>query len=158
MPGRYLEEFTVGEVIHHETTRTITEVDNVLFSTMSMNPQRLHLDYEFAANSIHKKPLVNGMFTFALMMGLTVNETTQGTTEGNLGFEKVEFPNPVFYGDTIRVETQILAVRPSNSRPGTGIVQFEHRAINQRGDVVVRCKRAGLMRGLAMKPKEPAHG
>lgn len=152
MPGKYLEEFVVGEVIHHETTRTVTEVDNVMFSTMSMNPQRLHLDYEFASHSIHKKPLVNGMFTFALMMGLTVNETTQGTTEGNLGFEKVEFPRPVFYGDTIRVESEILGVRRSKSRPQTGIVEFEHRAINQRGEVVVRCRRAGLMRSISMKP------
>lgn len=151
MPGRYLEQFTVGEVIRHETTRTITEVDNVLFSTMSMNPQPLHLDYEFAARSIHGRPLVNGMFTFALMMGLTVSETTLGTTEGNLGFEDVQFPNPVFYGDTIRVETEVLGVRPSKSRPGTGIVQFEHRAMNQAGKVVVRCRRAGLMRALPAK-------
>lgn len=158
MPGKYFEEFVVGEVIRHDTTRTVTEVDNVLFSTMSMNPQRLHLDYEFAAGSMHGKPLVNGMFTFALMMGITVNETTQGTTEGNLGFEKVEFPSPVFYGDTIRVETEILGARASKSRPETGIVQFEHRAINQRGEVVVRCKRAGLMRALAMKPQGSAHG
>ena len=152
MTVKYLEEFVVGEVIHHETTRTITEVDNVVCSTMSMNPQRLHLDYEFASQSIHKKPLVNGMFTLALMMGLTVNETTQGTTEGNLGFEKVEFPLPVFYGDTIRVESEILGVRSSKSRPQTGIVEFEHRAINQRGEVVVRCKRAGLIRSISMKP------
>jgi acyl dehydratase len=151
MPGRYFEEFSVGEVIRHETTRTITEVDNVLFSTMTMNPQPLHLDYEFAARSIHKRPLVNGMFTFALMMGLTVSETTLGTTEGNLGFDDVQFPNPVFYGDTIHVESEVLAVRASQSRPGMGIVRFEHRAINQNGQIVVRCRRAGLMRGLAMK-------
>ena len=157
MPGRYLEEFKVGEVIRHETTRTVTEVDNVVFSTMTMNPQPLHLDYAFAARSIHGKPLVNGMFTFALMMGLTVNETTLGTTEGNLGFEGVEVPHPVFYGDTIHVETEVLAARASKSRPGTGIVQFEHRAINQDGKVVVRCKRAGLMRALSQKPAGAPH-
>ena len=152
MPGRYLEEYMVGDVIQHETTRTITEGDNVLFCSISMNPQPLHLDYHFAAQSIHKRPLVNGMYTFALMMGLTVNETTLGTTDGNLGFENVEFPNPVFYGDTIRVETKVLGVRPSKSRPNVGIVQFEHRAINMDGAVVVRCKRAGLMRSISTKP------
>lgn len=151
MPGRYLEEFVVGEVIRHETTRTVTEVDNVLFSTMTMNPQPLHLDYEFAAKSIHKRPLVNGMFTFSMLMGLTVSETTLGTTEGNLGFEDVKFPAPVFYGDTIRGETEVLAVRPSKSRPTTGIVNFEHRAINQAGVVVVICRRAALIR--AGRPK-----
>jgi len=146
MPGKYFEEFVVGDVIRHETTRTITEVDNILFSTMSMNPQPLHLDYHFAEQSMHGKPLVNGMFTFALMMGLTVNETTLGTTEGNLGFENVQFPSPVFYGDTIRVETEVLAVRRSNSRPHLGIVKFRHSAVNQRGETVVTCERAGLMR------------
>ncbi len=157
MPGRYLEEFVVGEVIRHEITRTVTEGDNVVFSTMTMNPQPLHLDYEFASHSMHGKPLVNGMFTFALMMGLTVIETTLGTTEGNLGFEMVEFPAPVFYGDTITAETEILGVRPSKSRPGLGIVQFEHRAVNQRGEVVVRCKRAGLMRARNYKATEASH-
>lgn len=158
MPGLYLEEFVVGQIIRHETTRSVTEADNIFFSTMTMNPQPLHLDYHFAAQSIHKRPLVNGMFTFSLMMGLTVNETTLGTTEGNLGFEGVEFPNPVFYGDTIRVETEVLAVRPSKSRPGLGIVNFEHRALNQSGQVVVRCKRAGLMRALSMKPADKQRG
>lgn len=153
MPGRYLEEFVVGEVIHHETTRTITEGDNITFSTMTMNNQPLHIDYHFAAKSIHKRPLVNGMFTLSLMMGLTVTETTLGTTEGNLAFELVEFPNPVFYNDTIRVETEILAVRPSKSRPNLGIVHFEHRAINMDGLVVVRARRAGLMRSISMKPE-----
>jgi acyl dehydratase len=155
MPGRYYEQLEVGQVIAHEVRRTVTEGDNIQFSTLSMNPQRLHLDYEFAKESIHGKPLVNGMFTFALMMGLTVNELTQGTTEGNLGFEQVEFPKPVFYGDTIRAETKVLGKRESGSRPNLGIVQFEHRALNQRGEVVLRCKRAGLMRKL---PQEGAGG
>ncbi len=158
MPGRYLEEFVVGEVIHHETTRTITECDNIFFPTMTMNPQPLHLDYYQAAKSIHKQPLVNGMFTLSLMMGLTVNETTLGTTEGNLAFELVEFPNPVFYNDTIRVETEILSVRASKSRPNLGIVNFEHRAINMDDKVVVRARRAGLMRSISMKPEVKKNG
>ncbi|HTV67840.1 MAG TPA: MaoC family dehydratase [Rhizobiaceae bacterium] len=149
MPGRYFEEFTPGEVIKHEITRTITEVDNILFSSLTINTQPLHIDYHFAAKSIHGKPLVNGMFTLSLMMGITVPETTLGTTEGNLGFSDITFPAPVFYGDTIRVETEVIETRPSSSRPGLGIVQLEHRAINQDGKVVVRCKRAGLMRGKA---------
>lgn len=149
MPGRYLEEFKVGDVIQHELRRTITETDNIQFCAMTMNPQPLHVDYAFAATSVHKRPLVNGMLTFSLMMGLTVIETTLGTTEGNFGYENVEFPAPVFYGDTIRVETEILGARASKSRPGLGIVNFEHRAINQNGVVVLRCKRAGLMRAKA---------
>jgi len=153
MAGRHLEEFTVGEVIRHEITRTITETDNILFCSLTMNPQPLHIDYEFAAKSIHKRPLVNGMYTLSLMMGLTVTETTLGTTEGNLGFEMIEFPTPVFYGDTVRIETEVLETRASRSRPGLGIVRFEHRAINQQGKIVVRCRRAGLVRR-----KEEAHG
>lgn len=146
MPGRYFEEFEVGEVISHEMTRTVTEVDNILFSSLTLNVQPLHIDYHFAAKSSHGQPLVNGMFTFSLMMGITVPETTLGTTEGNLGFSDVAFPAPVYYGDTIRVETEILETRASKSKPGLGIVQFEHRAVNQDGKVVVSCRRAGLMR------------
>jgi len=146
MTGLYFEELEVGTVVRHELTRTITESDNIAFSMMTMNPQPLHIDYVEAAKSIHGKPLVNGMYTLSLMMGLTVIETTLGTTEGNLGFEGIEFPNPVFYGDTIRVETEVLGSRASASRPKLGIVTFEHRAINQDGKVVVRAKRAGLMR------------
>jgi len=153
MPGRHLEEFVVGQVIRHEITRTITETDNILFCSLTMNPQPLHLDYEFAAKSMHKRPLVNGMFTLSLMMGLTVTETTLGTTEGNLGFETIEFPTPVFYGDTVRIETEVLETRASRSRPNLGIVRFEHRAINQDGKIVVRCRRAGLIRR-----KEQARG
>ena len=146
MPGRHLEEFVVGEVILHEITRTITETDNILFCSLTMNPQPLHIDYEFAGKSMHKRPLVNGMFTLSLMMGLTVTQTTLGTTEGNLGFEMIEFPTPVFYGDTVRIETEVLETRPSKSRPNLGIVRFEHRAINQDGKIVVRCRRSGLIR------------
>ena len=146
MPGRYFEEFQPGEVIRHEITRTITEGDNILFSSITNNTQPLHLDYHFAAKSIHGRPLVNGMFTLSLMMGITVPETTLGTTEGNLGFSDIVFPTPVFYGDTIRVETEVIDKRLSSSRPGLGIVNFEHRAINQDGKVAVRCRRAGLIR------------
>ena len=146
MPGRYFEDFSVGDVIAHEITRTVTEGDNVLFSTMTMNPQPLHLDYEAAAASIHGRPLVNGMFTLSLLVGLTVLETTLGTTEGNLGFQQVDFPIPVFYGDTIRAQTEVLEVRASKSRPAHGIVYFEHRALNQKGQIVVRARRAALMR------------
>jgi acyl dehydratase len=144
--GRHYEDFTAGEVIAHAITRTVTEVDNILFSSLTINTQPLHLDYHFAAGSIHGRPLVNGMFTLSLMMGITVPETTLGTTEGNLGFTDIAFPAPVFYGDTIRVETEILGKRRSKSRPGLGIVEFEHRAIKHDGTVVVRCRRAGLMR------------
>ena len=146
MPGRYYEEFNVGEVIRHEITRTITEYDNISFCSNTINVQPLHLDYEFAAKSTHKRPLVNGLFTMSLMMGITVLETTLGTTEGNLGFEEMNFPAPVFYGDTIRVETEILGKRVSKSRPGLGIVRFRHSAINQDDKVVVTCIRNGLMR------------
>ena len=146
MTGKYFDEFNVGEVIKHEITRTVTEVDNIMFSSLTLNMQPLHIDYEFASNSMHGKPLVNGMFTLSLMMGITVPETTLGTTEGNLGFSDIKFPAPVFYGDTIHVETEILNLRPSGSRPMLGIVEFEHRAINQKGDVVVSCRRAGLIK------------
>ena len=146
MTGKYFDEFNVGEVIKHEITRTVTEVDNIMFSSLTLNMQPLHIDYEFASNSMHGKPLVNGMFTLSLMMGITVPETTLGTTEGNLGFSDIKFPAPVFYGDTIHVETEILNLRPSGSRPKLGIVEFEHRAINQKGDVVVSCRRAGLIK------------
>ncbi len=146
MPGRYFEEFAVGDVIAHEITRTVTEGDNILFSTMTMNPQPLHLDYEAAAASIHGRPLVNGMFTLSLLLGISVLEATLGTTEGNLGFQRVDFPVPVFYGDTIHAETEVLDVRTSRSRPAFGIVTFEHRAINQAGHIVVRARRSALMR------------
>lgn len=145
MAGRYFEEFRVGEVFVHEPSRTVTEADNVIFSTMSMNPQPLHLDAHFAATTMHGRPVVNGMFTFALMMGLTVHDTTLGTTLGNLGFESVRFHAPVFAGDTLTAETEVLETRESTSRPGTGIVTFEHRARNQRGELLITCRRAGLM-------------
>jgi acyl dehydratase len=145
MPGRYFEDFAVGQVFRHEPGRTVTEMDNVLFSTLTMNPQPLHLDHEFAKTTVFGRPLVNSLFTLGLLVGLSVRDTTLGTTVGNLGFERVEFPAPVFAGDTIYAETEVVAVRPSRSHPEWGLVTFEHRATNQRGQVVARCRRAAMM-------------
>ncbi len=145
MPGLYLEELEPGAVYRHEPGRTVTETDNLLFSTLSMNPQPLHLDAEFAAKSPFGRILVNSLFTLATLIGLSVRDTTLGTTIGNLGFEKVEFPNPVFIGDTLYAETQVLERRESKSKPDRGIVTFEHRARNQRGELVARCVRQAMM-------------
>lgn len=145
MPGRCYEELEQGMVISHQPSRTVTETDNVLFSSLTMNPQPLHLDAEFAATTHYGKPLVNGLFTLSLMMGLTVMDTTLGTTGGNLGFEQIEFSAPVFYGDTMTAETEVISKRLSASRPEFGIVVFEHRCRNQRGEIVVRCRRSGLI-------------
>jgi acyl dehydratase len=144
--GRWFEELPVGLVVHHALTRTVTETDNVLFTTMTMNPQPLHLDAEFAAGTEFGQRLVNSMFTVALLVGMTVPELTHGTTVANLGFEEIVFPSPVFHGDTIHAETEVVAARPSSSRPDAGIVTFEHRAFDQRGTVVCRCRRNALMR------------
>ena len=143
--GKWFEELELGLVIHHRTTRTITEADNVFFSTMTMNPQPLHLDREFAAQSEFGQPLVNSMLTLSLLIGLSVPEITFGTLVANLGFERIEFPKPVFHGDTIHAESTVISSRASNSRPNAGIVGIEHRAINQRGEVVCRCVRNVLM-------------
>ena len=145
MPGKYFDELAVGHVFKHDPGRTVTETDNLLFSALSMNPQPLHLDAEFARATEFGQRLVNSLFTLALGVGLSVGDTTLGTTVGNLGFEKVEFPKPVFIGDTLRAETEVLALRESRSRPGQGIATFEHRAHNQRGELVMRCQRAALM-------------
>jgi len=149
MSGLWFEELTPGLVIEHAITRTVTETDNTLFSVMTMNPQPLHLDEAFAANTQWGTRIVNSLFTLSLLVGISVHETTLGTTVGNLGFEEVAFPAPVFPGDSIRAQTEVLAARPSSSRAGEGIVTFEHRAFNQRGELVARCRRAALMR---MKP------
>jgi acyl dehydratase len=143
--GRWFEEMAVGDVVTHAVTRTVTEADNVTFSTMTMNPQPLHLDAEFAAASEFGRPLVNSLFTLGLLVGLSVWELTLGTTVANLGFQEIEFPKPVFIGDTIHAETLILETRPSNSRPTAGIVTFEHVARNQEGVIVARCRRVALM-------------
>jgi acyl dehydratase len=145
MAGLYLEEFVVGQVIKHSLTKSVTESDNMLFSTMTLNPQPLHIDFDFAAKSEWGKPLVNSLFTLGLMIGISVHDTTLGTTIGNLGMTDTAFPNPVFHGDTIRVETEIVAVRESKSKPDRGIVTFEHRAFNQNGILVAQCTRQAMM-------------
>lgn len=146
LSGRWFEELVVGDVVGHAVTRTVTEADNVLFTCLTMNPQPMHLDAEFAARHEFGKPLVNSLFTLGLVVGLAVPELTLGTTIANLGFDVVEFPNPVFAGDTVWAETEIVAARPSGSRPEAGIVTFEHRAFNQDDRLVCRCRRAALMR------------
>jgi len=145
MAGLYFEEFEVGHTFKHELRRTITEADNMLFSNMTLNPQPLHIDFDFASKTEFGKPLVNSLFTLGLMIGISVNDTTIGTTVGNLGMSEVKFPKPLFHGDTIRVETEVKNVRESKSRPTQGIVIFEHRAYNQNSDLVAICERAALM-------------
>src|SRR5580704_4785845 len=146
MAGKYFEELTVGLVVQHQPGRTVTETDNLLFTTMTMNVQPLHLDAEFSKNAEFGQRLVNSIFTLGLVVGLSVADLTLGTTVGNLGFEKVEFPKPVFIGDTLSTETEIKEVRPSKTRPQWGVVIFEHRGKNQRGEIVMTCLRAGMMR------------
>jgi acyl dehydratase len=145
MAGLTFDEFKVGQVFTHQPSRTVTEADNLLFSTMTMNPQPLHLDAEFAKSSHFGKILVNSIFTLGLVVGLSVGETTLGTTVGNLGFEKIEFPKPVFIGDTITATTEVVDKRESKSRPEWGIVTFVHKGVNQRGEVVAVCKRQAMM-------------
>ncbi|MCP4317134.1 MAG: MaoC family dehydratase [Hyphomicrobiales bacterium] len=145
MPGLYLQEFSVGQVIRHELRRTITESDNMLFSNMTLNPQPLHIDFDFAAKSEWGKPLVNSLFTLGLLIGISVNDTTMGTTIGNLGMTDVLFPHPMFHGDTLRVETEIISVRESKSKNDRGIVEFEHRGYNQDGALVASCRRQAMM-------------
>lgn len=144
--GRWFEDLPVGLVVKHAVTRTVTEADNVLFTCLTMNPQPLHLDEEFASRTEFGTRLVNSLFTLGLLVGLTVHDLTLGTTVANLGFEGIDFPKPVFHGDTIRAETEVVATRASKSRPDAGIVTFEHRAYNQRGELVARCRRNALMR------------
>jgi acyl dehydratase len=146
MAGRYLEEFVVGEVFKHALTRTVTEGDNVLFSVMTMNPQPLHIDFDFASKSEWGKPLVNSLLTLGLMIGISVHETTLGTTVANLGMTETVFPHPVFHGDTIRVETIVIDVRESRTKPDRGIVEFEHSAFNQHGALVAKCRRQAMIR------------
>ena len=146
MAGLYFEEFTVGQVFRHQPGRTVTEADNVLFTTMTMNPQPLHLDAAFAAETEFGQRLVNSLLTLGIAVGLSVGDTTLGTTVANLGFDKIEFPKPVFHGDTLYVETEIVEKRESRSRRDAGVVFFEHRATNQRAELVARIRRAGLMR------------
>ncbi len=145
MAGLYLEDLEPGRVFQHQPGRTVTETDNLLFTTLSMNVQPLHLDAEFARESEFGQILVNSLFTFATMIGLSVGDTTLGTTVANLGFDKVQFPAPVFIGDTLRAETEVVDRRESRSKADRGIVTFEHRAHNQRGELVARCLRSAMM-------------
>ena len=147
MAGRWFHEWAVGDRLVHEIRRTVTETDNLLFTTMTHNPQPLHLDAEFAAKSEFGQILVNGTFTFALMVGLSVAETTLGTLVANLGYDKLVMPKPVFIGDTLRAESEVAEVRPSKSRPGAGVVTFIHRLLNQRDEVVCQCLRSALVNG-----------
>jgi len=146
MAGLYFEEFSVGQIFEHPIHRTLTETDNVLFTAMTHNPARLHLDEEYCRNETEfGQRIVNSAFTLALMVGISVHETTLGTTVANLGWDEVRFPRPLFHGDTIRVESEVVEIRESKSRPNNGIVIFEHRAYNQKDELVAVCKRSGLM-------------
>ena len=143
--GLWFEELTEGLVVEHAVRRTVTEADNVLFTTMSMNPAAPHLDAEYAAATEFGRPLVNSMFTAALVVGISVPELTLGTIVAQLGMDGIVFPAPVFAGDTIHVESEVVEARASRSRPDAGIVVFEHRAHNHRGELVCRMRRTGLM-------------
>jgi acyl dehydratase len=145
MPGRYFDEWQVGDKVAHSITRTVTEMDNVLISALTHNPQPMHLDVEAAKGSEFGQILVNSCFTFSLTVGVSVGDTTLGTLVANLGFDEVKFPKPVFYGDTLRIESEVVATRESGSRPNAGIVTWEHRAINQRNEIVCAMKRTALL-------------
>ena len=145
MPGRYFDEWQVGDRVSHAVTRTGTEPDPVLISARTHTPQPMHLDHEAAAKSEFGKPLVNSVFTFGLMVGVSVADTTLGTLVANLGYDKLVFPNPVFTGDTLRSETECIAARESKSRPNAGIVTWAHRSFNQRDELVCECTRTALL-------------
>ena len=146
MAGKYFEDWTIGETMAHEIRRTVTETDNLLFSVMTHNPQPLHIDVEAAKASEFGQILVNGTFTFALMVGLSVGDTTLGTLVANLGYDKLVMPKPVFIGDTMRATSEVTGLKESASRPNAGIVTFQHELINQRDEVVCRCLRSALVK------------
>jgi acyl dehydratase len=146
MSGLYYDEFQPGQMFRHAITRTVTETDNLLFTALTHNPQPLHLDAEFTKDTEFGQRLVNSIFTLGLMIGVSVGDTTLGTTIANLGMNDVRFAHPVFIGDTLRSESKVLEMRESKSRPDAGIVVFEHRCLNQRGEEVGYCKRSALMR------------
>jgi acyl dehydratase len=155
--GYYLEEFEIGRVFRHAVRRTVTETDNLLFSVMTHNPAPLHIDHEYMrTQSEFGRPLVNSFFTLGLIVGLSIHETTLGTTVANLGMDDVRFPNPLFVGDTVHAETEVVAARPSRSRPSNGILTLEHRGYNQRDELVATCRRSVLMlRGPSTMPPAP---
>ena len=148
MAGLYFEEFSVGQIFDHSIRRTVTETDNVLLTTLTHNPAALHLDAEYMKNTEFGQPLVNSCLTLSLMVGISVNDTTHGTTVANLGWDEVRFPKPVFHGDTLRIESEVLELRDSKSRPENGIVIFAHRAFNQNDELVAHCKHTALMHRL----------
>ena len=145
MPGLYFEEFSIGQTFIHPIRRTVTEADNVFFTAMTHNPAQLHLDEEYAKGTEFGTRIVNSLFTLGLMIGISVGETTLGTTVANLGMDEVRFPKPVFHGDTLRATTRVLSVRESKSRPQAGIVEFEHHAYNQNDEIVGKCRRMAMM-------------
>jgi len=145
MAGLYFDELHVGQVFQHALRRTITEMDNVLFTSMTHNPALLHLDEEYCRTETEfGQRLVNSAFTLGLMVGISVGDTTLGTAVANLGWDEVRFPHPLFHGDTVRVETEVIELRESRSRPNAGIVTFQHRAYNQKNELVAICRRSGL--------------
>jgi acyl dehydratase len=146
MSGLYFEDFEIGQEFHHALTRTVTEMDNILFCALTHNPQPLHLDEEFSKDTEFGQRIVNSLFTLGLVVGVSVSDTTLGTTIANLGMTDVRFEKPVFHGDTLRSVTTVLEKRESKSRPDAGVVTFEHRGFNQRGEEIAYCKRAGFMR------------
>jgi acyl dehydratase len=145
MAGLYFEQFVIGQHFRHDIRRTVTDADNVLFTALTHNPAAIHLDAEYAKGTEFGRPLMNSVFTLGLVVGISVGDTTLGTTVGNLGWDEVRFPKPVFSGDTIHVETKVLEKRDSKSRPQNGIVIFEHKGFNQREELVCSCKRSALM-------------
>jgi len=145
MAGRWYDELTVGDAFEHEIRRTVTEADNMWFCGATCNPAPIHIDAEYCRDTEFGKPLVNSLFTLGLVIGLSVQDTTLGTTVGNLGMTDVKFPKPVFHGDTLRSKTTVLEMRESKSRPNAGIVTFLHQGFNQRGEEVVTCKRQALL-------------
>ncbi len=158
MTGMYYEEFEIGRRYEHQPGRTVTDADNMLFTTLSMNPQSLHLDAHFASEAQFGQILVNSLFTLATVIGLSVGDTTVGTTVGNLGFDETKFPNPVFLGDTIYSSTVIVDKRESKSRPDWGIVTFRHEGHNQRGEVICTCVRKGMMIKRSSLPEDAEPG